>query len=59
MASTLTADQFQQLLGHISTSLHGATATQVPKEENPFAIACTEYYISQGLSLSSMALMKN
>jgi len=41
-APALSADQFQQLLGHLTT--------KVTKEENPLAIARAEFYISQGLS---------
>jgi hypothetical protein len=48
--TTLTAEQFQHLLLNITESIKSTHTTVPPKEDNPFAVAWAEFYISQGLA---------
>jgi len=48
--TTLTTEQFQYLLLNITDSIRSTHQQSVPKEDNPFAVARAEFYISQGLT---------
>jgi hypothetical protein len=48
--TTLTTEQFQHLLLNITESIKTTHSSSAPKDENPFAIARAEFYISQGLT---------
>jgi hypothetical protein len=48
--TTLTSDQFHHLVLNITESIRSSTVPSVPREDNPFAVARAEVYISQGLT---------
>jgi len=48
--TTLTTEQFQYLLLNITDSIRSTHQQSAPKEDNPFAVARAEFYISQGLT---------
>jgi hypothetical protein len=50
VAPMLSAAQFQQLLVNLTDTIKSAAPTPSTKEDNPFAIARAEFYISQGLT---------
>jgi hypothetical protein len=43
--------QLNQLITNITDTLRSTAPSSAPKEDNPFAVARAEFYISQGLSL--------
>jgi hypothetical protein len=43
--------QLNQLITNITDTLCSTAPSSAPKEDNPFAVARAEFYISQGLSL--------
>lgn len=48
--TTLTSDQFHHLILNLTESIRSSTVPSVPREDNPFAVARAEVYISQGLT---------
>jgi hypothetical protein len=50
VATTISTDQLQHLIQNIADTIKSSTQPSVPKDDNPFAIARAEFYISQGLA---------
>jgi len=50
VSTSLTTEQFQHVLLNITESIRSTTTQSAPTEDNPFAVARAEFYISQGLT---------
>ena len=47
---TTSVEQFQELFHHLTTNLRNTQTPLLSKVDNKFQIACSEYYMSQGLT---------